>query len=155
MERAINLYERAAAVRPEDYQSLLLTAQIYEDTGQKTQARQAREEGLRIAERHLQTHPDDSRALYLGANALVVLGQVEKGMEWARRAQAREPDEPMLLYNVACVQALAGRADDALATLEHAVVNGLTQREWLERDTNLDSIRPDPRFQALLERLQS
>ena len=35
------------------------------------------------AEAHLKAAPDDARALYMGANGLVAMGEVEKGLEWA------------------------------------------------------------------------
>jgi hypothetical protein len=64
-----------------------------------------------------------------------------------------EPDDSMLLYNVACIFSMAGRVDDALSFIEGAVAAGLTQREWLEHDSNLDAIRSSPRFQAVMARL--
>ncbi|MGB7297631.1 MAG: metallophosphoesterase [Candidatus Aminicenantales bacterium] len=42
----------------------------------------------------------------------------------------------------------------ALDCLEKAVDSGLTQRGWFEHDSNLDFVRGDPRFQALLKRLE-
>jgi tetratricopeptide (TPR) repeat protein len=107
-----------------------------------------------IAEEHLNLNPDDVRALYMGANGLVALGEHEKGLDWARRALALEPDDSMVIYNVACIYSLAGRAAEALDCIERAVDAGLTQRGWLEHDSNLDLIRKEPRFQALLKRLE-
>jgi adenylate cyclase len=90
----------------------------------------------------------------MGANGLVALGDYEKGLDWARRALTLEPDDPMVLYNVACIYSMAGRASEALDCLEKAVDAGLTQRGWFEHDSNLDFVRSDPRFQALLKRLE-
>jgi len=59
----------------------------------------------------------------------------------------------MLLYNVGCTLSLAGQLEEAIDTLERSVANGLTQREWFENDNNLDPLRSNPRFQALLERI--
>jgi hypothetical protein len=59
----------------------------------------------------------------------------------------------MVLYNVACVQALAGRNGDALDSLERAVHNGLTQKSWLEHDSNLAALRKDRRYKALIREL--
>jgi adenylate cyclase len=64
-----------------------------------------------------------------------------------------DPDEPMVLYNVACVQSLAGCRDEALDSLEKAVRSGLTERGWLMHDSNLDPLRTHPRYQALLDLL--
>ena len=58
-----------------------------------------------------------------------------------------------MLYNVACVYALAGRTDRALGCLDKAISNGFGHREWLENDSDLVSLRGDPRFEALIKRL--
>ncbi len=153
LEKAARLYEEAESVRPEDYQSALLVAQIYTDLGRPEQASAAAHRGLRKAEEILRLHPDDTRARYMAANALVALGERERGLEWARAALAQEPDEPMLLYNVGCIYSLAGEVDEAIDALERAVDHGLTQKGWFEHDSNLDPLRSHPRFEALLKRL--
>ncbi|MGA2362757.1 MAG: protein kinase [Candidatus Aminicenantales bacterium] len=151
--KAARLYEAAEALRPEDYQSPTLVAQIYDDLGQPEMATAARRRGLRKAEEILRLHPDDTRARYMGANALLILGDREKGLEWARAAIAQEPDEPMVLYNVGCIFSVAGETEMAINVLERAVDRGLTQRGWFEHDSNLDPLRGHPSFQALLKLL--
>jgi non-specific serine/threonine protein kinase len=153
LDLATREYEEASRVRPEDYQSPLLVAQSYEDLGHADLARMSRLRGVAIAEAHLRLTPDDARALYMGANGLVALGEVEKGLAWARRAVGMGPDDPMLLYNVACIFSLANRTDEALGYIEAAVEHGMRLRGWLEHDSNLDSIRDTPRFQAVMARL--
>jgi adenylate cyclase len=153
LEKAARLYQQAMQVRPEGYQAPLLVAQIYDDLGRASDARASRELGIRIAESCLKANPDDARAVYMVANGMVALGQIERGREWAGRALAMQPDEPMVLYNVACVYALLGQLEEAIGCLEKAVRNGLTQKGWFEHDSNLDSLRGDARFQALLKKL--
>ncbi len=52
------------------------------------------ERGVALVEKHIDLHPDDARALYMGANGLVALGEKEKGLEWARRARTHRPRRP-------------------------------------------------------------
>ncbi len=87
----------------------------------------------------------------MGANALVCLGERERGLEWAERALALDPDEPMLLYNVGCVYSLAGEPERAVDCLERSLEGGLAYIDWLRQDSNLDPLREMPRFQALLD----
>jgi TolB-like protein/Flp pilus assembly protein TadD len=150
-DRAIELYEKAASVQPQDYQAPLLVAQIYADLGRQEEAEAVRRRGVQVAEARLNLNPDDARALYMGANGLVALGETEKGLEWAKQALDLDPNDPMLLYNVACIRSLAGKVEEALDCLEMSVRNGLTERRWLERDSNLDPVRSHSRYQALLE----
>jgi hypothetical protein len=55
------------------------------------------------------------------------------------------PDNTSLLYDLACVEALMGDRDAALEHLETAVSNPRL-REHAQKDSDLDSIRDDPRF---------
>ena len=76
----------------------------------------------------------------------MMIGQPDRALDWARRAIAIDPSDPATLYNVACFYAQAGRTEDALDCLE----NGVTSRSWLQNDPELDPIREQPRFKALL-----
>jgi adenylate cyclase len=78
---------------------------------------------------------------------------VEKGLGWGDRALALDPDDAGVLYNVACLNAVGGSAEQALDHLERAVQNGFGHREWIEHDPDLEPLRSHPRYQALLSRL--
>lgn len=153
MELAIQFFERASAIRPEDCQSVLLVAQAYTSLGIEDEATAARERGLRLAEERLNYVPDDARTRYLGANALVSLGHRERGLAWARMARELDPEDPMLLYNLGCIHALAKDPDEAIECLEAAASAGLTQKGWFLHDGDLDPLRELPRFKELLQRL--
>ena len=153
LEEAVRHYEDASRVRPEDYQALLLMQTPLHGLGRKAEALEAVRRGLQVAEKHLELNPDDARALYLGAGALVQLGERERGIEWARRARAMDPEDSGVLYNVACVYAILGQSDEAIACLEKSVSNGFGHREWLENDSDLDSLRSDARFKTLLSKV--
>ena len=153
LEEAVRHYEDASRVRPEDYQALMLMQAPLKALGRIEEAAGALRRGLQVVEKHLELNPDDARALYLGGGALVQVGERERGLEWARRAQAIDPDDPGVLYNVACVHAFLGQSDEAFACLEKSIRNGFGHREWLENDSDLDSLRADQRFQALLSKI--
>jgi adenylate cyclase len=150
LESAAKLFAHASRIDPSDYQAPLLLAQIYDDQKRPEEAAAIRRRGVQAAERHLQHSPEETRALYMGANALVCLGHSASGLRWAERALELEPDEPMVLYNVGCVYSLAGEIDRALECIERSVSSRLAYVEWLRQDSNLDPLRDHPRFQALL-----
>jgi adenylate cyclase len=153
LENTIQLYEKSSQLNPQDYQAPLLAAQVYSDLGDEAKAESSRRRGIHVAEEKLKLNPDDSRALYMGANGLVALGECEQGLEWARQALAIDPDEPMVLYNVACIQSLAHCYEDALDSLEKSVRSGLTHKKWLEHDSNLAPLRRHARYKRLIEKL--
>jgi adenylate cyclase len=155
LQKTIQMYEKAMEVNPQDYQSPLLVAQIYSDFGEEEKAKAIRLRGIKAAQSKLMLNPDDTRALYMGANGFVGLGEYDRGLEWAKQALAIDPDEPMVLYNVACIQSLAKKYEDALDSLEKAVRSGLTQKTWLEHDSNLDPLRNSPRYKKLIKQLSA
>jgi tetratricopeptide (TPR) repeat protein len=55
------------------------------------------------------------------------------------------------LYNAACANALLGRREDALGYFSRALHAGFKDTVQLERDTDLDSLREDAEFKALVK----
>jgi Flp pilus assembly protein TadD len=118
--------------------------------GRPAEATATEKRALQLIEKHTENHPDDPRALYLGAGILARIGEHAKSYDWARRALAIDPEETSILYNVACVYALLGRTEDALACLGKVMEHGTFFKNWAAKDSDLDSLRSDPRFHALL-----
>ena len=56
------------------------------------------------------------------------------------------PGTPPLLYDLGCVEALAGETDRALELLNEAVAADDRFREYAQTDEDFASIRDDPRF---------
>jgi len=152
-ERAVFHYLEAGRVRPEDYQTPYLVSSPLRRLGRAAEADAILRQAVKLAERHLELNPEDVRALYLGAAGLMEIGQRDKALDWVSRALALDPEDSGVLYNSACVYALGGRPDDAIRLLDKAIDNGFGHREWLENDTDLDSLRADPRFETLLKKL--
>jgi TolB-like protein/Flp pilus assembly protein TadD len=149
-EDAAKWFERAIAVRPEDFAALGLLSTVYRGIGKIDEAVQASRRAYDTARKHLELTPDDPRALYMGAMALSALGETEKARDWNRRALAMDPDDPSVLYNIACAFALEGQGAEAISTLHKALDNGFGHWKWLENDSDLDSLRGNPEFIALL-----
>lgn len=77
-----------------------------------------------------------------------------RAREWIARARSIEPDDFLVLYNAAGAHAQLGDVDQAIALLEQALPSALQEtRSWLRLDSDLDPLRGQPRFQALLRRI--
>ncbi|HEX9119441.1 MAG TPA: tetratricopeptide repeat protein, partial [Terriglobales bacterium] len=150
LSQAVAWFERASLVNPEDYQAPMLMASALHGLGRTEEATAAYRRGLSAAQKHLLLHPGDARALYFGANALSQVGDRERSLEWAGRALELEGEEPQVLYNVACVYALLGEAERAIDCLEKSLTHGWGQRQWMEHDPDLASLREHSRFRALM-----
>ena len=151
-EEAAQWYERAIAVRPDDFAALMLLGGIYNALGRNEDGTKAMRRAYDAARKHLELNPDNPRALYMGAAALVDLGERDKALDWNRRAEAMEPDDPSVLYNVACGYAVLDMPDEGVAALTKAIDNGFGHWKWIEHDSTLDKLRGEPGFVALLTR---
>jgi serine/threonine protein kinase/Flp pilus assembly protein TadD len=149
---AANWYERAIAVRPDDFAALLLVAAMYSDLGQNDERIRAVRRSYDAARKHLELNPDNPRALYFGAAALIDLGEREKALDWTRRAEQMDPDDPSVLYNVACDYAMLDMREEGVRAITKAIENGFGHWKWIEHDSTLDNLREEPGFKALLER---
>jgi adenylate cyclase len=152
-ERAIRLFERASKVRPEDFQSVLLQAQLYTSLDQKDKALEVTREGIERVRAVLELNPDDNRALNMGAFALLRLGETEEAAEWMTLSMEKAPMDSIIQYNGACFFSLAGDVERALDCLENCLVKvGNISREWLMHDSDMDNVRSDPRFEEIISR---
>ncbi len=147
---ALKMFEIAAACDPEDWETVLLSIQIYKKFGDDEGALEACREGLRRVERFLPVYPNNQRAYYLGAFALNDMGDREKALEWVRRAVEIAPEDTATRYNVGCFYAKVGDFDKAFENLTASI----TSRSWVESDPSLDPLRDDPRFAEYLNTLK-
>lgn len=59
------------------------------------------------------------------------------------------PDSPSLLYELACLDSVAGRRQDALAALARAVEIEPELGSWARKDEDFQTLRDDPEFLAI------
>jgi len=77
-------------------------------------------------------------------------GRYAEAADQARDVAVAHPEYPALLYNVACCESLAGRKADAIEHLRLAIEKSDSVRSYLAGDSDLDPLRDEPEFQALL-----
>ena len=138
---AVKLFERASALRPDDFQATAFLAQSYTAMGMMAEAEAATRRAARQIQQRLDLNPDDARACNLGAGIHATLGDSAKALEYAERSLAIDPEDPMLLYNVACTYSMLGKIDEGLSCLERAVDKGFGHKEWIDHDGDLDPLR--------------
>jgi hypothetical protein len=85
---------------------------------------------------------DDVRPLYDEGDHVAAVARGRELLE-------RFPDDPRLLYNVACCESLTGRTDDAIEHLRRAIEAAEQVRALAAEDSDFDSIRAEPSFAEL------
>lgn len=105
-------------------------------------------------ERALEAEPGYRPARLALAEALMELGRRREAREQLERALEQGPLAAREEYNLACLRATEGDAAGALEALERAIAQGYEDRERLERDPDLESLRGEERFRRLLDAMR-
>jgi adenylate cyclase len=154
-ERAVPLYEAAVKLRPDDYQALCMLVGALLKLGRVEQHAEVARRAMQAIDRQLAIDPQDGRALQLGTTNAATLGLRDRARDLAERALKARPGAFSSYYNVACAYSILGDVDDAFALLDRAVQHGRGNLEWIEHDPDLDNLRSDPRFDAILDRIRA
>jgi uncharacterized Ntn-hydrolase superfamily protein len=75
-------------------------------------------------------------------------GKYARGVKLLREALGRHGEDPVLLYDLACFESLAGDTDKALAHVARSLKLDPQLRPGAAADSDFEALRQDPRFQA-------
>jgi Zn-dependent protease len=144
LPRAIHVMEYSYATKPSPdlnftLANALMIAGRFQDAGSLI-ARQQNHQYAAAAYKALQVAAFHSGDYSLSADA-------------GRQAFERTK-EPGVAYNIACAEARAGRADEALAWIERAVEMGYRDVKAMASDPDLETLRSRPEFEAICGRLR-
>jgi tetratricopeptide (TPR) repeat protein len=73
-------------------------------------------------------------------------GRYDEARQTLREGLEAKPGSAPILYDLACVEALAGEHDTALELLTKSITDEPRFREYAQTDEDFASIRDDPRF---------
>jgi len=153
---AIACLEKALLAMDGDLGCPIVLASCCRATNDADGARAAAEVARGRAERALANDPSHATAISVLASALAELGAVSEARNWVDRAMLIDPDNPMLRYNLAClVRSDVIGIDRAISLIEpYFAVATLAQLRRTEIDPDLESLRSDPRFVAMMSGAQ-
>lgn len=76
------------------------------------------------------------------------LGRLDDAIASLERGRTVSPAQPILMYNLACYQSLAGNVPAAIENLTQAIALDARYRDLTGSERDFDPIRSDPRFVA-------
>jgi adenylate cyclase len=148
-EQAHGLFKRVTALKPTFFSGFADLAQTCEELGRPEEARAARREVLALLPNYLLQSPDDSRARMFYAVMLAEMGSKDEALREGSAALELSPDDPMMLYNCACLHARLGELPRALELVRQAVAAGSVNFGWMRHDPDLAALRDNAEFIAL------
>jgi tetratricopeptide (TPR) repeat protein len=145
------LLELEQGARVEPHHPLIRTFQAVV-LGRSGQA----EEAVRILREVLAEHPTMDGIRPLLAQQLIMRGDAEAAREQLtdRVREAADADHD-IAYWLATTHAMLGERDQALHWLDRAIDLGNENRTWFESDPKWEALREDPRFVALMRRIEA
>jgi adenylate cyclase len=145
--------ERATKVMEADYHGLGMLLAYYSGKGNAEAVRRTAQRTLAQVEQVLSCDPDHGAALAFGATSLAVLGDMDRAREWIERGLLVDPENLMMRYNFAwSLNKVFGDPDAAMETLRPVMADaGANIIRLAANDPNLDNLRSDPRFEAMIE----
>ena len=87
------------------------------------------------------------------ARAYALVGRKAEAQKILEDLQRRSKVSYVPPYFPAVLYAALGRRDEAFASLEKAYTDRDRYMVWLNVDSEIDPLKPDPRFDALLRRV--
>lgn len=93
----------------------------------------------------------DGRAWFMLGYSLHAAGKLDEAITVHRRAAEFPGVKKTALYNLACAYAHQGDQDRALEALQQAIDAGFIARKSIREDSDLKSLKDDPRFLKLVE----
>lgn len=153
IREAIPYFEKASSLMDMDFNSSAMLVTCYNSIGDTERAKTAAKTTLERAEKTIAKDPTNCSAMAMGASALMAFGEQERAREWVRRALLLDPDNLMVRYNLACSLALELSDPEGAIEAIEPFFERTTSRtivRHLEVDPDLDPIRDDPRFKAML-----
>lgn len=148
---AIAYFETAANAMESDFTAAAFVTQCYEAKGDKPRILESAKRAMGRVEKIVAAEPGHSRAIGIGVGMLVTLNERERAMEWTTRARLVDPENVNLHYNLACAMSVMGETEEALKTLEGVALRiSPGMLSWIDADSDLDAVRNEPRFVAMM-----
>ncbi len=88
---------------------------------------------------------------YFSAAPLAREGRYEEAIALMQADAEAQGEKPAFLYNLACFEALGGRREEAITHIVQAIDALPRAAKWAREDSDLESIRDDPRVIGALE----
>src|SRR6266496_5251804 len=82
-------------------------------------------------------------------------GKFDEGLKADKQLARIQPNDPGILYNLACSHSLLKHIEEGVAALSRAIASGFNDFKWLLKDPDLLNVRKDPLFKKVWVKITS
>ena len=147
-DKAATTFEKAVSMTANDDDIRVNLADAYRWSGQAAKAAATYDQAISLAYKSIQTNPKDTDALGNLAMCFAKKGDSRRALGFISRARAIDPKDNSLMYQEATIYTIAGRNQEALASLGEALRNGYSVQE-ARSDPELKKLHDIPEFNRL------
>jgi adenylate cyclase len=146
-------YEKAVELMEGDFHAWAMLSTCYMALDDRAKVKHAAEMMVKESQLAVKEDPSNGAALGILAGGYALLGEEERTREWIDRALLVDPENISMRYNFACVlAAFLGDKNGAIKMLESMIpMASALQVRIAVTDTDLDSLRDDPRFAKMMK----
>ena len=147
-------FEKVVSIFETDFHAWGMLSSCYHELGNMDGVRHAATNMVSQSERVLAEDPSNAAALAMAASGFAILGERQRTRDWIERALLIDPDNHNMRYNFACTLSVhLGDLDAAIDLLDGVLstINPSLLRNVLV-DPDLDCLRGEPRFEAMVDR---
>ncbi len=125
--------------------------------GIKLTRRQQRDLDIEIGfmEGVVQRDPHFVEALQILGDDYTRRGKLQEGLKIDQQLAQLRPEDPTMLYNLACSYALTKLYEQAVEALDQAIDQGYRDFKWLIKDPDLKGLRQHPLFGKIQAKIRT
>ena len=105
---------------------------------------------LKFLEKISKRLPEDLEVLMALAELYTKTGKYNEGLAIDLKLSQLLQNDDLIWYNLGCSYALTNHTDEAFDALAKSIELGYGDYDWMKSDSDLLSLRADPRFESLL-----
>jgi len=109
---------------------------------------------IQLFESILKERPNFTEAMMALGDLYTKKGLNEEGLRIDQKLFHLRPDDPIVLYNLACSYSLTNQIEEAFKTMKLAIEFGYNDMDYLLGDRDLDNLKKDHQFQKFLAELK-
>jgi eukaryotic-like serine/threonine-protein kinase len=147
---AVEMFEKAVALNPNDTVMVVNLGDAYRGSGQQDKANTTYQQALTVAFKELQTNPQDADVKAEVALAYAKMGKAPEAEKFIRQARAIDKNSVSYIYVEAEIDALLGRSAEALKLLREAFEKHYPA-EFASGDEDLKNLNGNPEFTNLIK----